>query len=203
MSQETPNLRWTVRRIWTTIGGVTVCGLLAGAAIAALQPPTLTSTALIILPAPPLSPGPVAMTGGTDPYTATQEVIATSYPVLTDALPDARPVISLDQLRHDVQAGNPAPYVISITAESKNAADAEATANAVARSYVAYVSSPSSPVGRASAQLLVPATSATGTRLLKPLLVIGLIGVPAGALIGIIMSLAIGRRSLRLRRLPQ
>jgi hypothetical protein len=108
MSLETLDLRWIMRRIWTAIGVVAVCGLLAGIAVAALHPLVLTSTALIALPQSPLSAEPAAATtGGTDPYTATQEVIATSSQVLVDALPTVRPVMSLDQLRHDVQAGSP------------------------------------------------------------------------------------------------
>ena len=112
--------------------------------------------------------------------------------------------MSLDKLRSEVQVASLTSYIISVSAKGKAAADAEATANAVAESYIAYLNSPSSPIGRASAHMRSkPATSATGTRPLKSLLVTGLIGVPAGALIGIIVSLAIGRRDLWFRQLPQ
>ena len=75
--------------------------------------------------------------------------------MLVDALPDVRPAMSLEQLRHDVQVGSPAADIISISANGKNAADAEATANAVAHSYIAYVGSAKSPVGHVSAQLAI------------------------------------------------
>ena len=60
--------------------------------------------------------------------------------VLVDALPDVRPAMSLNELRHNVQVGSPSTDIISVTAKGKNAADAEATANAVANSYIRYVS---------------------------------------------------------------
>ena len=101
-------------------------------------------------------------TGGTDPFTATQEVVAGSYQVLSDALPDVRPAMSLTELRRNVQVGSPSPDIISVTAQGKNAADAEATANAVANSYVSYVSSSHSAVGHIRAQLLESANSASG-----------------------------------------
>ena len=47
--------------------------------------------------------------------------------------------------------------------------------------------------------MLQPATSATGTGPIKALVITGLIGALAGALIGIIVSLAIGRKDRRLR----
>ena len=130
-------------------------------------------------------------------------VIADSNQVLADALPDVRPAMSLGELRSVVQVTSVTSSVMLISARGRVAADAEATANAVAGSYIAYVNSPSSPIGRVSARMLEPATSATGTRPLKPVLVIGLIGVPAGALIGIIVSLAFGRRDVKFRQLPQ
>jgi capsular polysaccharide biosynthesis protein len=197
MSQETLDLRWIMRRIWTAIGMVAVCGLLAGIAVAVLNPPMLKSTALVVL-APPSSS--IQLIGGaantTDPYTATQEVIAASNQVLAAALPKVRPAMSLAELRSEVRVGSVTSSVISISAKGKTANDAEATANAVAESYIAYVNFASSPTGHVSAVMLQPATSATGTRPLKLPLVIGLIGVPAGALIGIIVSLAFGRRDL-------
>ena len=48
--------------------------------------------------------------------------------------------MSLQQLRGDVQIGSATSILLSISAKGKIAADAEATANAVARSYIAYVS---------------------------------------------------------------
>ena len=74
-------------------------------------------------------------------------VIADSNPVLLGALPDVRPAMSLDQLRRDVGASSLTTYIVSISAKGKTAGDAEATANAVAQSYISYVSAASSPIG--------------------------------------------------------
>jgi hypothetical protein len=126
-------------------------------------------------------------------------VVATSYPVLVDALPNVRPAMSLTQLRRDVQAGSPAPGIISITANGKTAANAEATANAVAGSYVAYVRSSKSPVGHVAAQPLESATSASGPAPIKRTVIFALLGALVGGLIGGIVALAIGRSDRRLR----
>jgi capsular polysaccharide biosynthesis protein len=205
MSLETLDLRWIMRRSWTAIGVVAVCGLLAGIAVAALQPPVLTSTAVVLLPQTASNTQPSGSSGQStiSSYVATQMVIADSNPVLTGALPNVRPAMSLGELRSVVQVTSVTSSVMLISAREGIAADAEATANAVADSYIAYVNSPSSPAGRVSAIMLATAASATGTQPLKPLLVMGLIGVPAGALIGIIVSLAFGRRDLWFRQLPQ
>ena len=208
MSQGTLDLRWIVRRIWLAVGAVAVWGLLAGIAVAVLHPPMLTSTAMVVLPAAVQSagsatgPGP-ATTGGPDPYMATQIVIAGSDPVLSGALSQVSPAVSLQALRAKINVTSPATGILSISAKGRTAAQAEATANAVAGSYTAYVDSRASLAGFVSAHVLDRAGSATGTRPLKSLLVTGLIGVPAGALIGIIVSLAIGRRDLWFRQLLQ
>jgi capsular polysaccharide biosynthesis protein len=202
MSQQALDLRRStqlLRRRKVLVGIVMILGLLAGGAYAELTPPGLASTALIALPQSPVTAAPAGTTTGTDPFTATQEVIATSYPVLVNALPDVRPAMSLSQLRHDVQTGSPAPGILSITANGKTAADAEATANAVADNYVAYVRSPKSPVGHVAAQSLESATSASGPSPIKRTVIFALLGVLAGALIGAIAALAVGRSDRRLR----
>ena len=91
------------------------------------------------------------------------------------------------------------PDIISVTAQGKNAADAEATANAVANSYISYVSSPQSAVGRIGAQLLESASDASGPAPIERTIICGLLGGLAGALIGVIVALAIGRNDRRLR----
>jgi capsular polysaccharide biosynthesis protein len=203
MSQQALDLRRSVqivRRHKILVGIVVALGILGGAAYAVLKPPMLTSTALVALPQSTQTAEPVATTtSGTDPFTATQEVIAGTYQVLVNALPDVRPAMSAEQLRHDVQVGSPAPDIISISAKGKNAADAEATANAVASSYVAYVNSPTSPGGHVSAQLLEPATSASGPAPTERKVIFALVGALAGALVGAIVALAVGRIERRLR----
>ena len=207
MSEKALDLRRSmqiVRRHKFLMGFVVVLGILAGAVYAVLNPPMLTSTALVALQEPAsvqqsANNAATTTTGGVDTFTATQEVVAGSYPVLLDALPDVRPAMSFDQLRHNVQVGTPSSEIISVDAKGKNAADAEATANAVAKSYIRYVSSPHSAVGRVQAQLLESASVATGPTPVRRMIVYGLLGGLAGVLLGVIVTLAVGRNDRRVR----
>jgi capsular polysaccharide biosynthesis protein len=174
-------------------------GILAGTSYAVLHQPMLTSTALVLLPPSPQNAAAANGNAGTGQYTATQEVIAGSNQVLSGALHDARPAMSLNELRQEIQIGNLTQYIISVTAKGKVAADLEATANAVANSYIRFIGSATSPVGHVSAQLLQPATLTTGSASVKELTVYILIGAVFGALIGIIVSVAVGHADRRLR----
>ena len=204
MSQQTLDLRRStqiVRRHKVLMAIVVALGILVGSGYAALYPPVLTSTALVVLPqsaSSTQSSGSSAQ-NSISSYTATQVVIADSNQVLATALPNAKPPMSLDELRSDVEVSSVTSYIISISAKGKKAADAEATANAVAQSYINYVNSPNSPIKHVSARVLESATSATGTGPIKALVITGLIGALAGALIGMIVSLAVGRKDRRLR----
>jgi len=203
MSQQTLDLQKSLqimRRHKRLLGIVVAVGILGGAGYAVLKPPLVMSTALVALPAPPVTTQPVTTVGGIDPFTATQEVVAGSYPVLVNALPEVRPAMSLTELRRHVQVGSPSADIISVTAEGSNAADAEATANAVADSYISYVSSSRSAVGLVQARLLQSATSATGPAPTERIAEIALLGGLASALIGVIAALAIGRNDRRLRQ---
>ena len=206
MSQKALDLRRSmqiVRRHKLFVGIVVALGILGGVAYAVLKPPMLSSTALVALQEPASvqqANSSSTTTSGIDPFTATQEIVAGSYSVLLDALPDVRPSTTLDELRHDVQVGSPSADIISVTAKGKNAAAAEAVAAAVANSYISYVSSPHSAVGRIQAQLLQSANEATGPAPIEQKIVFGLLGGLVGALIGVIVALAIGRNDRRVRQ---
>jgi capsular polysaccharide biosynthesis protein len=189
MSQQVLDLRRSVqvvRRHRILVGIVIAVGLLIGGAYATLNPPMLTSTALVVLPR-------------SVPSMATQVVVAQSDPVLSAAQGRISPAVSIETLRDEVQVRSLTSYVIAVTARSRSGAQAQAIANAVAQSYIADVSSARSPVGHVSAQILEPATPATGSTPVKALIVTGLIGALAGALIGVILSLALSRKDRRLR----
>lgn len=184
-----PDLRRSfhvIRRYGILVGTAAAVSLLAGIATAAVSPASVTSIALVALPQ--AGQNAVAAGGEPAPFTATQEVIAGSNPVLAGALPDVRPAMSLSGLRHDIQIGSPAPYVISVSARGDTAGDAEATASAVARSYLRYVGSASSPAGRVPARLPEPATSVTGTARLLLLLAGAGLGAVSGVLTGVIAA---------------
>ena len=203
MSQQVLDLRRSiqiVRRHKVLLGVMVALGMAAGCAYSVLNPPMPTSSALVVFPeSQSAAAAGAGGTSGTDGYTITQEVIAGSAGVLSPALPNVRPAMSLAQLRSDIQIQSLTPFILSINATEKVASDAEATANAVARSYVAYVNGASSPVGRVSASVLESATSATGKGPLKALIVSGLLGALGGALVGVIVSLAVSRNDKRLR----
>ena len=181
------------------VGEVALAGLITGVVFAVLHPPMLTSTATVLLQQRPPSVQAATSSGVPDPYMATQVVIADSNPVLLAALPDARPAMSLAELRGDVQIRSLTPYVIAVSAKGRVAADAEATANAVARSYIVYVSSASSPVGHVQAQMLESATSATGRSLPVSLLITGGFSALYGAVVAAIVALAFGWADRRFR----
>ncbi len=189
-----------LRRHKILVGVAVILGALAGGVYAIGNPPLLTSTALVILPQSTQAQqgAAVIIDGGADPYTITQQVIMTSNAVLYGAVPHVRPAMSVNKLRRDISVGVLTPYVMSVSAQGKVASDAEATANAVALSYMSYVGSASSPIGPVPAQLLESATSATGAPL-RPIPVDILAGAVSGLLIGVIIALAIGRNDRRLR----
>jgi capsular polysaccharide biosynthesis protein len=199
MSEQAMDLRRSVqivRRHRILIGVVALLGLLVGAAYSVLRPPALTSTALVVLPQAAqsnLAPGET----GPDGYMATQIVIASSDPVLSGALANLGPDTSLQALRGEVQVKSPTPNILSISAKGTTAAQAEDRANAVAISYVAYITSGHSAFGPVSAHVLNAATSATGRTLLLQV-AYSLIGAVLGAVLGLFAALAIRSRDRRL-----
>ena len=102
------------------------------------------------------------------------------------------------KLRHELHIESLTNYVISITAQGKTAADAETTANAVANSYITYVSPKYSPIGHVLARMLASATSAAGTGRLTALLMKALLGALVGV-VGVVVALVISRKDRRLR----
>ena len=177
-------------------------GLLVGGAYAVLAPPMVTSTALILLPQSgqaALNGAAVAANGAIDPYTATQEVIAKSNPVLLGALPDIRPAMSINELRGEIGIGSLTPYIVSVSVKGKAGAEAAANANAVAKSYIRYIGSASNPGGKFPAQLLQSATSPTRSSLLQQIVIYALVGAIFGALVGAVVALALSRSDRRLR----
>jgi capsular polysaccharide biosynthesis protein len=205
MSQQAMDLRRSiqiVRRHKRVFGAAVTLGLLAGAAYAVLKPPLQTSSALVVLPQTPAATGQAAPSStngdaaGTD--IATQAVIAGSDAVLSTALPHIRPAMSLQTLEGIVTVKSVTGSILSITARGATAAEAEATANAVANSFIAYVTGATSPVGHVAARVFEPATTATAPKLAGRIALFGLPGAIGGAIVGFIICLAIGRNDPRL-----
>jgi capsular polysaccharide biosynthesis protein len=190
VTQQPLNLRRVselVGRHKAVVGAAIGIGLIVGAAIGSVDPPSVTSSALVILP-------------NTRTSTQTLMVIATSDPVLSAARPAISPVpASIVALRREVDTTSSSPNVVSINAQNGSAAVAESTANAVANAFVGYLASSQSPVGQLSARVLQPATTASGPNPLTHRLVYGLAGAIAGLLVGIVVAAAKGRGDRRLR----
>jgi hypothetical protein len=175
-----------VRRRKRLVGAAIAIGVAVGAVFAVLSPPMMSAKALVVLP-------------GAAPNVTTEVVIATSNPVLQGALPYVTPTASVDQLRKAVQVKSMSSDILQISAEGTSAAQAEANTTAVANSYISYIGSTSSPVGRLNVRVLQAANSAAGTSPLMHWLVSALIGGLAGALVGAIVAIALGRRDRKLR----
>lgn len=178
MRQLAPDLRRSISIIWrhgALIGIAIAVGLLAGAVFAAFSPVMVTSTAFVMLPQSDV---------------ATAVVVARSDPVLAGALLRGSPATSLEALRGEVQVKSLPGDVLSVSATARTAARAEATANAVADSYIGYIRSPGSSAVRVQEQLLEPATTATGLVPPVQVLVGAMLGLLSGALTGVVAALA-------------
>jgi capsular polysaccharide biosynthesis protein len=201
MSQQNLDMRGsmhTARRHKGLISGVAALGLALGLGYAYLNPPLLSSTTLVVF-SDDSAQNSQAAAAGVDPGLATQEVIATSAPVLAEALPHISPTMSLQTLENRISATSVnSSSVLSFTATGTSAAQAEATANAVANSYIAYVGAASGIAVHASAKVLEPATAATGTKPAEQLAIYAVLGVLVGALVGFVISLFVGRGDRRL-----
>jgi capsular polysaccharide biosynthesis protein len=201
MSEQAVDLRRSaqiMRRHKILVGALTMLGLLGGVAYSVLHPSTLTSTALVVLPhaaKSDLAPGAT----GPDSYMATQIVIASSDPVLSGALAHLGPATSLQTLRSEVQVKSLTPSILSISASGTSADQAEARANAVANSYVAYITSQHNAFGPVVARLLNPATSASGKTVVLRV-IYALLGAVLGALLGVFAARVRSRRDRRLFR---
>lgn len=185
-----------LRRHRILLGAFAVLGLLAGAGYTVYKPPMFTTQTLVVVPdATGFAPA--------NGYIATQVVIAHSDPVLAGALPHVGATMSLATLRTRVQVTSLAPNIISIAAQGQTGGQAVATADAVAASYLAYLDSTGSPVGRIKARVLGRATPPAGTSLPVRAAELAAVGLVPGLLIGIIIALAIGRGDRRLRERDQ
>jgi capsular polysaccharide biosynthesis protein len=189
MIEQPLDLRKALRTAWRhrlLVTIFTAIGLIGGALYTALQPPTVASSALVVLPA-------------TIQDTSTQMLIANSDPVVAAALRSADLNLSVQQLRSQVSVSSPTTNVLSITVHGKTSTESVTAANAIAHSYVTYVDAPHAPGGSTSAQVLQPAGSASGTALPVYLAITAVLGAVIGCLVGIGVALWLGRSDKRLR----
>ena len=191
MDGQALDLKRSAQIVWRLkwlVTAIVVLGFLGGAVYTVLSPPIYQSRAVVALP---LSAD-----------INNQAALVTSKPVLASALAGVDRGLSVTTLRDRIYVLSPVAGIITVQAKGNTPAQAIGTANVVARSYIAYVSSGINGVTEpVPAQMFLPATSAAGTTLPWRLFYAAGTGVLAGALIGLIMALAIGRgqRWLRVR----
>lgn len=190
-----------VRRYKILIGAAGLLGLVAGAGYATLNPPAVTSYALVILPqAVSSQAGPNQATSNqAGPNIATEALIARTTPVFTAALPAIGNGETVEELQNQVSSSIAAPNVIQISADDSSAAGAEKIANAVADSYVNYVESSQSPAGQVVAHILVRAVSASGVSPSVNYVEYAGGGLLGGLLIGFFIAVQLYRADQRLR----
>jgi len=171
-ASDVPKFVQILGRYRALIGVMAALGLLAGAVFAALNPPVFTSQALVIMPAWSCPAG--AICGG--------PLFAPNRPAYIGSR-------LLQSLPTGVQVKPVAANGLWVIATAGTAARAEAEADAAAHSYYAYAEALSYPGEQAAAQIVEPATRATGTapwiRLRGDLL----LGALFGALLGVIAAL--------------
>lgn len=188
MSAQALDLRRSAAILWQhriVVGALVALGLLGTAAYAMAQQEVYTSSVLVVV--------------GPSVNVSTQAVVVTSYPVLADAISAVGPGVSVGTLSQRVSAGDAAAQTLSISAQGNTAQLAERTANAVARSYIGYVTSARNPNGQQPAELLQQATTAMAKpRTTRVFEAAGIGGLMAAA-VALIASLAIWRDDRRLR----
>ncbi len=176
---DTRRFLHTLRRHKKIVGFAVVLGLIGGSAFTMIRPPLYTGVAVVELPG--------------EEYIQTQVVVAISDSVLVGAMPNINPPVPLATLRHDVSATSLTTEIVQISAQGRTAAQAEDIANAVANSYVSFLSSPTAPGGKVVGHLLDSASTAARAPLGTRLLLYGGLGALLCGLIGSIIALSIDR----------
>ena len=136
MTDQVADLRWTVttlRRHARVLAATALAGLVAGVIYVMMEPPPLTSTTLVLLPTP-------ALAESSNSDVETQVRIALSATILEKAGQGVVPVLPARSVEKMIKVSAPTNQIIQIDATSPDAAKAKALSQAVADSYVGYVS---------------------------------------------------------------
>ncbi len=137
MDEQPLDLKTTYKAIGRyrlLVAVLVVFGLGAGAAYGVRTPPMPEARSLVLLP-------PSAITGnpGASPYTQTQEIIATSTPVLAAAGSSVSPPLDPADLEKYVTVTAPSQDVLQIAVRAPALATAERLADSIATNYIAFV----------------------------------------------------------------
>lgn len=182
MGGQALDLKRSAQIVWRLkwlVAAVAALGFLGGAVYTAVVPAIYQSRAL------------VAISPSAD--FDSQAALVISKPVLTSALDGVDHGMPLSTLRNRIYVLQASVGLMAVTAKGNTPGQAIGTANVVARSYIAYASGNNGVTGPVPVQMFLPATSASGTALPGRLSYASGTGVLVGAMIGVIMALAIGR----------
>ena len=164
---------------------VVAFGFAAGVGYTAVRPPLLTTKALVIV--------------SNTKHIGTQAVIAGSTPVLQAATKHLGFSAPVTTLQKQVQVTSIADSVLQITAEGKTADEARDLANAVAAAYEDYLLTHPGLAKHAAAGILQEAAPAIGATLRTAAIENAGFGALAGVLLGVIITVAMGRSDRKLR----
>jgi hypothetical protein len=170
-ASDVPRFVQILGRYRALIGIMAALGLLAGAVFAALNPPVFTSQARVSFP----SACPAMAICGQPVFVPDRQAYIGVR--LLQSLPSG---VRVEPVMRDV-------LLVSVTAGTPD--QAEAAADAAARSYLAYADALSSLSGQ-TWRILGPASGATGTAPMVRLRDDVLLGAVFGALLAVIMALA-------------
>ena len=123
----------TLRRHSRMLAAAALVGLAAGVTYVMVTPPPLTSTTLVLLPTP-------ALADSSSSDIDTQVRIALSATILSQAGQAVVPALPRRSVEKMVKVSAPTNQIVQIDATSTKAAEAETLSQAVADSYVGYVS---------------------------------------------------------------
>jgi hypothetical protein len=136
VSDQGTDLRWataTLRRRSRILVAAALVGLAAGVGYVMVGPPPLTSTTLVLLPTP-------ALAESSNSDVDTQVRIALSNTILEHAGQAQAPPLPVRSVEKMVKVSAPTNQLLQIDATSGDPAQAQKLSQAVAESYVGYVS---------------------------------------------------------------
>lgn len=189
-----------IRRHRRVVLAIAVAGLLGGLVTAWLLPAMPTGKALVVLPPASTKSGGQSRAQDID----TQVLIANSAPVLTSAGQNVSPPLSTQVVKKRVKVEAVTQEIIEIRAKGSTPAQAKALANAVADTYVFYVTDegarlPKDLGKRIGARVLERATTTSGGNMPLHMATLGLLGALGAGLAGALVVLVYARGDRRLR----
>jgi capsular polysaccharide biosynthesis protein len=189
MDGEALGLKRSAQIVWRLrwlVAATVVLGFLAGVVYTMITPAVYQARAL------------VAVSPSID--IESQAAVVTSPQVLAPVLGGVDRGEPLNTLRSNVWVLQAASGLMAVVARASTPGQAMDTANAVARSYVAYAGQQNnSTAGPVPAELFLPAASVSGSPLFWRLFYAAGAGVLFGLIVGLIAALAVGRARRRLR----